>query len=167
ERAGDGGEQRLVLGDCQHAKCCSSFRQRTTVPMLVAASPAKIATPRDLRKGFCMSMIGRSVGAVALAGMLWAIGGPPAAAQRARASDKEIVIRIPREGTPDGMFTRVCLTGVRNPAPLVIINHGSPPSAEDRPSRKASPCGEVAQFFTSRGYVVAFPLRRGYGETGG
>ena len=26
---------------------------------------------------------------------------------------------------------------------------------------------EVARFFTSRGYTVAFPLRRGYGETGG
>ena len=32
---------------------------------------------------------------------------------------------------------------------------------------KPSACGRVSAVFWSRGYVVAFPLRRGYGETGG
>ena len=65
------------------------------------------------------------------------------------------------------MVTRICLPGTSAPAPLVIINHGSPPVAGDRQFRKPSSCGEAARFFTSEGYAVAFPLRRGYGETGG
>ena len=80
---------------------------------------------------------------------------------------QEMLIRIPRAGTPDGMLTRICQTGGQTVAPLVIINHGSPAVAGPRQLRKPSSCGEVAQFFTSRGYTVAFPLRRGYGETGG
>lgn len=79
----------------------------------------------------------------------------------------EVLIRIPREGTLNGMLTRICRPRSADPAPLVVINHGSPPSSADRPKRKPSSCGEVAQHFTSRGYAVAFPLRRGYGETGG
>lgn len=82
------------------------------------------------------------------------------------ASPTEVMLWIPREGTPGGMLTRVCKTQ-RSPAPLVIINHGSPAHAKDRASRQPSACGEVARFFTSRGYNVAFPLRRGYGDTGG
>jgi dienelactone hydrolase len=80
---------------------------------------------------------------------------------------KEKLISIPREGTPDGLLTRLCLTQVRSPAPLVVVNHGSPPDAKKRLTRTPAPCGPVARFFTSRGYTVAFPLRRGYGETGG
>jgi dienelactone hydrolase len=86
---------------------------------------------------------------------------------RAVEAPMEKLIRIPREGTRDGMLTRLCFTAGRSPAPLVIINHGSPPIATDRDHRKPSACGEVARFFTARGYTVAFPLRRGYGETGG
>src|SRR5262245_41745446 len=81
---------------------------------------------------------------------------------------REMLMRIPREGTAGGMLTRLCRPASPNPAPLVVINHGSPPNAADRPLRKPSSCGsEAARFFTSRGYAVAFPLRRGYGETGG
>ncbi len=80
---------------------------------------------------------------------------------------QELMIRIPRDGTSGGMLTRVCLNGKAGPSPLVVINHGSPPTPEQRKFRKPLACGEVAGFFTSRGYVVAFPIRRGYGETGG
>lgn len=90
-----------------------------------------------------------------------------AAASIKLAEPTELMLWIPREGTPVGMLTQVCKTNLRAPAPLVIINHGSPPRSGDRASRKPSSCGEVAHFFTSRGYNVAFPLRRGYGETGG
>jgi dienelactone hydrolase len=94
--------------------------------------------------------------------------GWPLTSTRTTAAEaaKEMLIRIPREGTPDGMLTRLCLSA-RTPAPLVVINHGSPATADSRQFRKPSQCGEAAHFFTMRGYTVAFPLRRGYGETGG
>ena len=56
----------------------------------------------------------------------------------------------------------------RSPGRLVVINHGSPPDAAARPRMQLGTCDqEAAQWFLSRGYVVAFALRRGYGATGG
>jgi dienelactone hydrolase len=64
--------------------------------------------------------------------------------------------------------TRFCRPARDEPTTLVIINHGSPPHAADRPKMRIGSCQqEAAQWFLSRGYVVAFPLRRGYGEAGG
>lgn len=91
-----------------------------------------------------------------------AVGKAP---ERAVATEK--LIRIPRDGTDGGMVTRICRPASGAPAPLAVINHGSPPIAADRARRQPSDCGEVAEFFAARGYVVAFPLRRGYGKTGG
>jgi pimeloyl-ACP methyl ester carboxylesterase len=66
------------------------------------------------------------------------------------------------------LHARLCLPDAPDPATLILINHGSPPAASDRPKMKLGRCdGEAAQWFLSRGYVVAFVLRRGYGETGG
>jgi dienelactone hydrolase len=66
------------------------------------------------------------------------------------------------------LHARVCLPKSPDPATLVLINHGSPPMASDRPKMKLGTCDqEPAQWFLSRGYAVAFVLRRGYGETGG
>lgn len=66
------------------------------------------------------------------------------------------------------ILVRVCRPASEAPARLVIINHGSPPDPADRPRMQLSGCGnEAAHWFLSRGYVVAFPLRRGYGATGG
>jgi len=63
---------------------------------------------------------------------------------------------------------RACHTEGASPATLVLINHGSPPNASDRRKMSLGRCDqEAAQWFLSRGYVVAFVLRRGYGETGG
>jgi pimeloyl-ACP methyl ester carboxylesterase len=51
---------------------------------------------------------------------------------------------------------------------LVVINHGSPASADDRPTMKLGKCdSEVAQWFLGRGFAVLYALRRGYGATGG
>ena len=106
-----------------------------------------------------------------LLGLTWpAVGQAPSAAGSSafdQASGTEELIRIPRAGTNGGMLTRICRAAGGGPAPLVVINHGSPPIASNRAKRKPSSCGEAARFFTTRGYVVAFPLRRGYGETGG
>lgn len=66
------------------------------------------------------------------------------------------------------ILVRVCRPSADVPAPLVVINHGSPPNPADRPRMQVGRCDqEAAQWFLTRGYVVAFPLRRGYGATGG
>jgi dienelactone hydrolase len=66
------------------------------------------------------------------------------------------------------LHARLCLPSLKDPATLVLLNHGSPPDASDRPKIKLGRCDqEAAQWFLSRGYAVAFVLRRGYGETGG
>jgi dienelactone hydrolase len=63
---------------------------------------------------------------------------------------------------------RVCRPDVAGKAPLVVVNHGSPAKSELRPAMAPTSCThEVATWFLRRGYVVAFPLRRGYGENGG
>lgn len=49
-----------------------------------------------------------------------------------------------------------------------VINRGTPPIRSDREKVKLGRCDqEAAQWFLTRGYAVAFVLRRGYGETGG
>lgn len=63
---------------------------------------------------------------------------------------------------------RICRPRTDAPARLVVINHGSPPRAVDRLTFKLGRCeDEAARWFLERGYVVALPLRRGYGEGGG
>ncbi len=52
-------------------------------------------------------------------------------------------------------------------APLVVINHGSPADASERPGMKRPRYSALSSFFVTHGYVVALPLRRGYGATGG
>ena len=53
------------------------------------------------------------------------------------------------------------------PHPLAVINHGSPRSADDRPTM--SPYGQWAQAvaFARRGWVAVAFLRRGYGRSQG
>lgn len=54
------------------------------------------------------------------------------------------------------------------PAPLMVLNHGSPANSGQRPGMKPYACdSEPAGWFLARGYVVAMPMRRGYGETSG
>jgi dienelactone hydrolase len=66
------------------------------------------------------------------------------------------------------LAARICRPPGDARARLVVINHGSPANAADRPSMRLGRCdSEAAEWFVSRGYVVAFALRRGYGETGG
>jgi dienelactone hydrolase len=80
---------------------------------------------------------------------------------------REEVVHVPMQGTPGGLAMRICRPDGELPAPLAVINHGNPPSRIARRKLKPHACNEVARFFTTRGYVVAFPLRRGYGDTGG
>jgi pimeloyl-ACP methyl ester carboxylesterase len=84
----------------------------------------------------------------------------------------EQTVRIPVNGSPLGMLTRLCFPTVGGKVPrqsrLVVINHGSPANASDRVSVAPWKCSsQAASFFLQRGYSVAFPVRRGYGQTGG
>ncbi|HEY6458098.1 MAG TPA: prolyl oligopeptidase family serine peptidase [Steroidobacteraceae bacterium] len=66
------------------------------------------------------------------------------------------------------ILVRVCRPATDTAARLVVINHGSPPDPAARPRMQVGRCDqEAAQWFLRRGYLVAFPLRRGYGATGG
>ena len=53
------------------------------------------------------------------------------------------------------------------PFPLIVLSHGSPPNARDRP--KVGRYRELPQIrtFVQLGFAVIVPIRRGYGSTGG
>jgi pimeloyl-ACP methyl ester carboxylesterase len=66
------------------------------------------------------------------------------------------------------LLARICRPEGGGPAKLAILNHGSPPSADTRPKMQPTSCAhETTQWFLERGFVVVYPMRRGYGETGG
>lgn len=71
------------------------------------------------------------------------------------------------DGTTTMLVGQVCRPAGDAPATLVVINHGSPSSAE-RPNETLAACDDEApSWFTRRGFVVVEALRRGYGATGG
>lgn len=82
------------------------------------------------------------------------------------AQDREQVVRLPG---PNG--STLVATVMRPPgevkSPLVVINHGSPADGSQRFKMERPRYTALSSWFLSRGYVVALPLRRGYGETGG
>lgn len=55
----------------------------------------------------------------------------------------------------------------RLPHPLVVLNHGSPRSADDRPTMTPYGLWAQAVAFARRGWVAVAFLRRGYGRSGG
>ena len=78
------------------------------------------------------------------------------------------IIHVPVAGAPAGLVTRLCMPNGVHRAPLAVINHGSPANPSDRGGMTPWRCtSQAARFFLEKGYAVAFPLRRGYGETGG
>lgn len=77
-------------------------------------------------------------------------------------------LNLPASQAPNGFFTRICRPAAPGPAPLVVINHGSPGDAAARPTMRPYVCGsEAVRWFTERGFIAAIPMRRGYGQTGG
>jgi dienelactone hydrolase len=66
------------------------------------------------------------------------------------------------------LFMRVCRPPGAGPHKLAVINHGSPPVADHRPTMEPIGCAhEAARWFLERGFAIAVPMRRGYGRTGG
>ena len=118
---------------------------------------------------------------LSLAGL--AQGQPPAASPASTAPDDEeapvavsapirerllLVPLVVGRNRVVQLHARLCLPNSADPATLVLINHGTPPVPSDRLKVKLGRCDqEAAQWFLTRGYAVAFVLRRGYGETGG
>ncbi len=86
---------------------------------------------------------------------------PPVAAQ-----PRDEVVRVPGPGG-SSLATRIVRPADETRRKLVVINHGSPPDASKRGSMDVPRFGALTSWFVARGYVVALPLRRGYGETGG
>ncbi len=101
---------------------------------------------------------------------LFACAGPLASATP-DLSARDQIVAVPvtdAAGQTIQMQARVCRPTGDGPARLVVINHGSPPNASARPRMTVGSCGQkAARWFLDRGYVVMFPLRRGYGATGG
>ena len=102
---------------------------------------------------------------------------PPASIDTLRSGDgtadksRDSIVSLPvtdETGVLVPIQTRICRPTSDAPAPLVVINHGSPPNAAARPRMQLRRCDEEAtRWFLARGYAVAFPLRRGYGANGG
>ncbi|UPY36088.1 prolyl oligopeptidase family serine peptidase [Sediminicoccus sp. KRV36] len=77
-------------------------------------------------------------------------------------------LHLPAAHVPGGLFTRICRPASAGPARLVVLNHGSPGDPAVRPAMRPATCAsEAVRWFTARGYVVAIPMRRGYGQTSG
>jgi len=80
---------------------------------------------------------------------------------------REQVYQIPLPHDDNrAMHTLVLRPVGKDRAPLAVINHGSPANAGDRPGMKPG-FRSAREWFLKRGFVVALPMRRGYGETGG
>jgi dienelactone hydrolase len=113
---------------------------------------------------FGLSACAEQAGAPAAGGQARSAGPISEAKGQWRAQDHW----IPVEGTDRLILMRLCRPNAANAARLVVVNHGSPPNAAQRPNYAPWSCEHRAiSWFLTRGYAVALPLRRGYGASGG
>jgi dienelactone hydrolase len=68
------------------------------------------------------------------------------------------------DGKPALLKARVFRPDGAGPFKVAIVNHGSPPSAADRPTMTVPRFRSASEWLVGRGYMVVLPLRRGYGE---
>jgi len=85
----------------------------------------------------------------------------PAATQ-----EREQIVKLPGPGGST-LVARVIRPPGEARQPLVVINHGSPADGTQRAKMEPPRFSALSSWFLARGYVVALPLRRGYGESGG
>jgi dienelactone hydrolase len=108
----------------------------------------------------------RRLAVLAVLLLLPTVQWPVGAALAAPAIPVEEIVGIPASaGT--SLRTRVLRPSGPGPFPLAIISHGSPPDASHRPRMELPMFVPASSWLLQRGYMVALPLRRGYGETGG
>jgi pimeloyl-ACP methyl ester carboxylesterase len=85
-----------------------------------------------------------------------------------RADEAGESLFLPAAHVPGGLYTRLCRPAGPATAQPVVINHGSPGDPAVRPAMRPASCqAEAVRWFTARGHLVAIPMRRGYGQTGG
>lgn len=117
---------------------------------------------------------GRQVGTQlrrgAVLAALWLL---PVVASSARA-EPEITVEAAAQdvvgisaGAGATLRTRVLRPPGVGPFPLAVVSHGSPPKAADRPAMEVPVLAPISNWLLQQGYLVALPLRRGYGQTGG
>lgn len=53
------------------------------------------------------------------------------------------------------------------PAPVLVLNHGRAPDAQDRAALGRARYSDASRYFVRRGFIVAVPTRIGYGVSGG
>jgi dienelactone hydrolase len=90
-----------------------------------------------------------------------------------RADLHEEIVQVPMAF--DGSFGKKALqltaTTFRplggGPFPLIVLSHGNPPNASDRPKIGRYRLIPQISEFIRRGFAVIVPIRRGYGATGG
>jgi dienelactone hydrolase len=88
----------------------------------------------------------------------------------ARAGTTETVIKVPVAAPGAGIVTidvTVFRPEGKGPFPLAVINHGSPRVAADRRVDGRQRFEAQSLELARRGFIVAVPTRRGYGESGG
>jgi len=98
-----------------------------------------------------------------LAAIAWRAAAAPAVTVENAAT--EVVGIATRSGAT--LMTRMFQPPGQGPFPLAVISHGSPASASQRPTMEVPTFGPASNWLLQQGYMVALPLRRGYGETGG
>jgi dienelactone hydrolase len=149
------------------------------IPDVIISPTKEVAMSMNVLGRRSLAMLGI---ALCLSALAHSQSPPPSAASTALDPDegtpvavsapvRERLLQVPLAIGHDRivqLHARLCLPDLADHATLVLINHGSPPVASDRPKMLLGRCDqEAARWFLSRGYVVAFVLRRGYGETGG
>ena len=68
------------------------------------------------------------------------------------------------DGKPALLKARVFRPAGAGPFKVAIINHGSPASADKRPTMAVPAYRAASEWFVGRGYMVVVPQRRGYGD---
>ena len=76
-------------------------------------------------------------------------------------------VRIPAANGRYTLAATILRPEGQGPYGAVILNHGTPGSANGRARESSDLLIQSAAVFARRGYVVVLPLRRGFGATGG
>jgi dienelactone hydrolase len=76
-------------------------------------------------------------------------------------------VRIPARNGNYTIAARILRPEGPGPYGAMVLNHGTPVSAEERRQESPDFLLDSAAIFARRGYAVVMPLRRGFGATGG
>lgn len=93
---------------------------------------------------------------------------PPAGAPAPWTFGEQIFLNVKIEGTPVRMEAVLFKPEGQGPFPLAVVNHGSTGMGTDpKAFRQTWASDELADYLLARGWMVAFPQRRGRGQTYG